>query len=106
LVITTQSEGISLQELGGSLAIGIFISAVLTIIIGLAGLGVKLSTLFSDSVMGVFMFLFVVQLIPIFLIGVFDFNFVYALIDNTYTNTFALFFDVIIHMIIILYVTT
>ncbi|HIS29801.1 MAG TPA: uracil/xanthine transporter [Candidatus Avamphibacillus intestinigallinarum] len=83
LVITTQSEGISLQELGGSLAIGIFISAILTIIIGLAGLGDKLSTLFSDSVMGVFMFLFGVQLIQIFLKGMLAIPFGNAPKDTT-----------------------
>ena len=83
LVITTQSEGISLQELGGSLAIGIFISAILTIIIGLAGLGDTLSTLFSDSVMGVFMFLFGVQLIQIFLKGMLAIPFGNAPKDTT-----------------------
>src|SRR5690625_447905 len=69
LVVTTSAQDMPLEVLGGSLAIGIFISAVLTVIIGLAGLGPYLAKLFNPGVMGVFMFLFGCQLIQIFLKG-------------------------------------
>lgn len=75
LVVTTSAQDMPLEVLGGSLAIGIFISAVLTIIIGIAGLGPYLSKLFSPGVMGVFMFLFGCQLIQIFLKGMFGLPF-------------------------------
>src|SRR5699024_1443965 len=38
LVTTSAAQGISLQELGSSLAVGIFISSIITIIIGFSGL--------------------------------------------------------------------
>lgn len=69
LVVTTSASGMSLKTLGGSLAIGIFISAGLTILIGLTGLGPHIAKLFNDAVMGVFMLLFGFQLIQIFLKG-------------------------------------
>lgn len=51
------SLGISPPELGGSLAVGILISGVITILIGICGLAVPLSRLFTPGVMAVFMFL-------------------------------------------------
>lgn len=69
LVNTAVAHGISLTELGGSLTVGILISGALTIIIGLTGMGPKLAKLFSPAVMGVFMFLFGVQLVGIFMKG-------------------------------------
>jgi len=69
LVTTASAQGIPLTELGGSLVIGVVISGVLTILIGLTGSGPWLSKLFNPSVMGVFMFLFGCQLISIFLKG-------------------------------------
>src|SRR5690625_5772644 len=76
LVVTTSAQGMPIEVLGGSLAIGIFISAVLTVIIGLAGLGPYLAKLFNPGVMGVFMFLFWCQLIQIFIKGLFGLPFV------------------------------
>jgi len=69
LVTTASAQGIPLTELGGSLVIGVVISGILTILIGLTGTGPWLSKLFNPSVMGVFMFLFGCQLISIFLKG-------------------------------------
>ncbi|WLV25595.1 uracil/xanthine transporter [Aciduricibacillus chroicocephali] len=69
LVVTTSASGMSLKTLGGSLAVGIFISAALTIVIGLLGIGPYIAKLFNDAVMGVFMLLFGFQLIQIFLKG-------------------------------------
>ena len=75
LVVTTSAQDMPLEVLGGSLAIGIFISAVLTVIIGLTGMGPYLAKLFNPGVMGVFMFLFGCQLIQIFLKGMFGLPF-------------------------------
>lgn len=58
-----------IEVLGGSLTIGIVMSGILTIIIGLSGIGPHLSRLFNPGVMGVFMFLFGCQLVGIFLKG-------------------------------------
>lgn len=69
LVTIASAQGVPLTELGGSLAVGVLISAVLTIIIGLTGLGPHIAKLFNPGVMGVFMFLFAAQLCGIFLKG-------------------------------------
>lgn len=69
LSYSASAQGISLGTLGGSLAVGIIMSGILTVIIGLSGLGKYVSKLFSEGVMGVFMFLFGCQIISIFLKG-------------------------------------
>lgn len=69
LITIAASNDIPLEELGGSLAIGVFISAGLTVAIGLFGLGPHIVKLFKPGVMGVFMFLFGTTLIQIFLKG-------------------------------------
>lgn len=69
LTSTAATHGIPLQELGGSLTVGVFISGILTVIIGIFGLGPYLARLFNPGVMGVFMFLFGATLISIFLEG-------------------------------------
>lgn len=69
LCSTAAAQGISLETLGGSLATGIIISGILTIVIGLTGTGQYLSKFFNPGVMGVFMFLFGTNLIGIFLKG-------------------------------------
>lgn len=69
LTSTAAAQGVSLTELGGSLTVGVFISSILTVIIGIAGLGPYLAKLFNPGVMGVFMFLFGATLITIFLKG-------------------------------------
>lgn len=63
------AQGMPLSVLGGSLTVGVLISAVLTIIIGVTGAGFHLAKLFNPAVMGVFMFLFGAKLIDIFLNG-------------------------------------
>ncbi|MBS4210001.1 uracil/xanthine transporter [Bacillus sp. FJAT-50079] len=69
LCYSASAQGISLSTLGGSLAVGVILSGMITIIIGLSGVGQYISKLFSAGVMGVFMFLFGCQLISIFLKG-------------------------------------
>ncbi|MCM3757886.1 uracil/xanthine transporter [Sporosarcina aquimarina] len=68
-VSLASSQGISMSELGGSLTVGVLISAVMTIAVGLFGWGPALAKLFNPAVMGVFMLLFGFQLIKIFLEG-------------------------------------
>lgn len=69
LVNTAVAQGMPLDVLGGSLTVGIIISGVLTILIGITGIGPILAKLFNPGVMGVFMFLFACQLVGIFLKG-------------------------------------
>lgn len=69
LVSTASSQGIALSVLGGSLAVGVILSGVMTMLIGFLGLGPSLAKLFNSSVMGTFMFLFGCQLVGLFLKG-------------------------------------
>lgn len=69
LANTALAQGMPLEILGGSLSLGIIISAVLTILIGITGLGPLIAKLFNPGVMGVFMFLFSAQLVGIFMKG-------------------------------------
>ncbi|MDN4608325.1 uracil/xanthine transporter [Sporosarcina highlanderae] len=69
LVATATAQGMPLPILGGSLTVGIIITAILTFLIGVTGLGPRIAKLFTPAVMGVFMFLFGCQLIGIFLKG-------------------------------------
>lgn len=69
VVSLASAQGISLGELGGSLTVGILITALMTFVIGLFGWGPALSKLFKPGVMAVFMLLFGFQLVKIFLEG-------------------------------------
>ncbi len=69
LCATASAGGMSLDDVGGSLTVGIMISAIITFFIGVSGLGPHLAKLFTPAVMGVFMFLLGCQLIGIFLKG-------------------------------------
>lgn len=69
LIATASAQGMPLAVLGGSLTVGIMISGLLSVIIGVFGLGPLLSKLFNSTVMGVFMLLFGAQIIGIFLKG-------------------------------------
>lgn len=69
LVVTSSAQGLSLTTLGGSLVIGVVISGIITILIGILGIGPLLAKLFTPGVMGVFMFLLGLTLIQIFLKG-------------------------------------
>lgn len=69
LAMTASAQGISLETLGGSLAVGIIISGFITMLIGISGIGRYIATLFNPVVMGVFIFLLGVQLVGIFFRG-------------------------------------
>ncbi|WP_342046109.1 uracil/xanthine transporter [Bacillus sp. OTU530] len=69
LCYTAPSQGLSLTALGGSLAVGIMISGLITMLIGLSGLSQHISKLFTSGVMAVFMFLLGCRLNIIFLKG-------------------------------------
>lgn len=69
LAASASAQGLSLEEIGGSLALGVIISGVLTVCIGLLGLGPTLAKLFNPSVMGVFFFLLGITLVQIFFKG-------------------------------------
>lgn len=69
LVATTASQGMPIEELGGSLALGVIISGVITILIGVTGIGQLIGKLFKPGVMGVFMFLLGLTLVQIFFKG-------------------------------------
>lgn len=56
------AQGIPLAEVGGSIAVGVIIAGILTILIGITGFGYVLEKLFNPSVMGTFMLLFGVSL--------------------------------------------
>src|SRR5699024_11309798 len=67
VVTTLAAQGVSLQVIGGSLTVGFIISGLLTMLIGLTGLGPIVSRLFTPAVMSVFLFLLGVQLVGTFL---------------------------------------
>lgn len=69
LCSTAVAQGMPLHILGGSLTVGIIITSIVTLLIGLTGLAPHIAKLFNPAVMGVFMFLFGCQLIGIFLKG-------------------------------------
>ncbi|GAC1648335.1 MAG: uracil/xanthine transporter [Ktedonobacteraceae bacterium] len=69
LAASARSSGQSLQELGGSLEIGIIISGVLVVALGILGVGWTLRRLFTPVVTSTFYFLLAAQLIQIFLKG-------------------------------------
>lgn len=69
LVTTASAQGLTLQEVGGSLALGVILAGVLTMLIGITGIGPWLAKFFTPGVMGVFMLLLGLTLIQIFLKG-------------------------------------
>ncbi|WP_078412092.1 uracil/xanthine transporter [Priestia abyssalis] len=69
LCYSAPAQGMSLTTLGGSLAVGIMISGIVTMFIGISGLSQYLSKLFNNGVMAVFMFLLGCRLNTIFLKG-------------------------------------
>ncbi|PVZ87289.1 uracil/xanthine transporter [Serratia sp. S1B] len=69
LTLAESANGTPLPVIGGSLAIGIMLSGIVTILIGLTGLGHRLAKLFRPAVMGTFMFLLGAQLVTIFMKG-------------------------------------
>ncbi|KFK95299.1 MULTISPECIES: uracil/xanthine transporter [unclassified Serratia (in: enterobacteria)] len=75
LTLAESANGTPLPVIGGSLAVGIFLSGILTIVIGVTGLGHRLAALFRPAVMGTFMFLLGAQLVAIFMKGMFGLPF-------------------------------
>ncbi|NUU60106.1 uracil/xanthine transporter [Paenibacillus agri] len=69
LCAAAPSIGRSLQEVGASLAVGVVLSGVVTILLGVMGWGAWLARLFTARVMAVFMFLLGCRLNLIFLEG-------------------------------------
>ncbi|WP_159567671.1 uracil/xanthine transporter [Budvicia diplopodorum] len=69
VTLAESAQGTPLPVIGGSLAVGIIISGVLNIMVGLTGLGHRLAVLFKPGVMVVFMFLLSAQLVSLFLKG-------------------------------------
>src|SRR5690625_2804254 len=69
LVTTTSAQGMPIEVLGGSLALGVILSGFITVLIGVTGIGPAIAKLFNPGVMGVFMFLLGLTLIQIFLKG-------------------------------------
>ncbi|MGW9019198.1 uracil/xanthine transporter, partial [Priestia megaterium] len=69
LCTTASSVGMSYTELGGSLALGIFLSGIITIIVGSFNLVPLLQKIFTPMVMSIYLFLLTIQLILIFFKG-------------------------------------
>lgn len=69
LTLAESVNGTPLPVIGGSLAVGIMLSGILTILIGVTGIGHRLASLFRPAVMGTFMFLLGAQLVTIFMKG-------------------------------------
>lgn len=69
LITTASAQGLTLEQVGGSLAIGAMLAGVITILIGISGLAPLLARFFTPGVMGVFMLLLGFTLIQIFLKG-------------------------------------
>ncbi len=99
---TAVAQGMSLSVLGGSLTVGIIITSILTMLIGLTGLGPHISKLFKPAVMGVFMFLFGCQLIGIFLKGMLGIPFGNQAADATINVSVSLLSIVIAAAVIVI----
>lgn len=66
---SASSAGMTIGEMGGSLAVGIIISGILTMLLGLLGIHRLLNRLFTPVVMSAVLFLLAAQLIGIFTKG-------------------------------------
>ncbi|MCW2106290.1 UNVERIFIED_ORG: xanthine/uracil permease [Rahnella aquatilis] len=69
VTLAEAAQGTPLPVIGGSLAVGIALSGVITVLIGLSGLGHRIAVLFRPAVMMVFMFLLGAQLLSLFIKG-------------------------------------
>lgn len=69
VTLAEAAQGTPLPVIGGSLAVGIALSGVITVLIGLSGLGHRIAALFRPAVMMVFMFLLGAQLLSLFIRG-------------------------------------
>lgn len=102
LVVTTSAQGMPLDVLGGSFTVGVLISAGITILIGITGLGPKIAKLFNPSVMGVFIFLLGCTLIQIFLKGMLGIPFGYAADTARFDLSISLLSIIIVVLVIII----
>lgn len=69
LCTSASSVGMTYVELGGSLALGIFLAGIITIIVGAFNLVPLLQKIFTPMVMSIYLFLLTIQLILIFFKG-------------------------------------
>lgn len=69
VTLAEASRGTPLNDIASSLAVGIAIAALLTMVIGISGLGSRLARLFTPTVMVAFMLLLGAQLTAIFFKG-------------------------------------
>lgn len=69
LCASASSVGMTYVELGGSLALGIFLAGIITIIVGAFNLVPLLQKIFTPMVMSIYLFLLTIQLILIFFKG-------------------------------------
>ncbi|MBU9810916.1 uracil/xanthine transporter [Rahnella sp. SL6] len=69
VTLAEAAQGTPLQVIGGSLVVGIALSGVITVVIGVSGLGHRIAALFRPAVMMVFMFLLCAQLLSLFIKG-------------------------------------
>lgn len=69
LFASAAAQGVPAATAGGSLAVGMIVSGLLTLLLGWSGAGERLARLFNPAVMGVFTFLLGCQLSGIFLRG-------------------------------------
>ncbi|WP_042849036.1 uracil/xanthine transporter [Providencia rettgeri] len=90
VTLSESMQGTALETVGWSLAIGIFLSGLLTVLIGLSGVGGWLAKLFKPGVLVVFMFLLGAQLVTIFLKGMLGLPFGVA--GDSVTVNYPVFF--------------
>ncbi|WP_145551439.1 uracil/xanthine transporter [Yersinia intermedia] len=103
LTLGESANGTSLVEIGGNLAVGIMISGVVTIIIGISGLGHRLASWFRPGVMAVFMFLLGAQLINVFMKGMLGMPFgIYSGPVTINPATFSLALGVMMLMVVMI----
>lgn len=100
LTLAESANGTPLPEIGGSLAVGILISGVLTMAIGISGLGYRLAILFRPAVMATFMFLLGAQLITIFMKGMLGLPF--GIYTGLVTINYPAFFWALAVMVLII----
>lgn len=100
LAYAAASMGLSLQEVGGSLSVGVMISGALIFILGISGLGMRIARVFNPVVMGVFMLLLGTQLTTIFFKGMLGVSGADSAIDLPIAGVslFIAFFAAILHI--------
>ncbi|MBG5921331.1 uracil/xanthine transporter [Providencia stuartii] len=90
VTLSESMQGTALATIGWSLTVGIFLSGIVTLLIGITGIGNGLSSLFKPGVLVVFMFLLGAQLVSIFLKGMLGLPF--GVIDTNVEVNYPVFF--------------